>query len=114
MAFAVVYITCPSEEAARSIGRQLVSERLAACANLFPITSMYWWENKIQSEGEWVAIVKTALDRWEALRERAIAVHPYEVPCVMKIEVEANASYEAWIKSETRRDLQDTESINPG
>ena len=110
MAFVIVYITCPSQETAVSISEQLVNSRLAACANIFPMTSMYWWDGAVQHDDEWVAIVKTALDRWDALRKRAEEIHPYDVPCIMKIEVEANAAYEEWIESETRRDVQDTES----
>ena len=114
MAFACVYITCPSKEKAEQIGRQLVEERLVACANIFPISSVYWWEAAIQSDAEWVALVKTSTDHWERLKVRVEELHPYDVPCIMKIEVEANAKYEAWIQSETRRDLQAGEPINPG
>ena len=39
--FSVVYITAGSMDEAKSIGRVLVEERLAACANIFPITSIF-------------------------------------------------------------------------
>lgn len=107
MAFSIIYITFSSEEDAKHISGQLVEERLAACANIFPIASMYWWQEVIQSDNEWVAIVKTTPALWSVLRDRAEALHPYEVPCIMKIDVEANEKYEEWIRTSVRDDLQE-------
>ena len=104
MAFCIIYITHESEEKAKALADHLVGERLAACANIFAIQSMYWWEDVLHTEDEWVSIVKTTLDKWPLLRDRAEELHPYDVPCIMKIEVEANAGYERWIREETRTD----------
>jgi len=104
MSFCTIYITFGSEEDAQRISKQLVEERLAACANIFPIKSIYEWNAVLQNEQEWVAILKTTHDRWVALKSRVDEIHPYEVPCIMKIEVEANEKYEAWIKSQTRNE----------
>lgn len=101
MRFAIVYITHPNEETAKEIGDKLLEKRLIACANIFPITSAYWWQGGIQREGEWVSIVKTALPLWPKLKEEVLSIHPYEVPCIMKLEVEANEAYYHWIISET-------------
>ena len=44
-----LYVTCSSEEEAQKIGEALLKERLCACVNIYPqITSMYWWEEKIE------------------------------------------------------------------
>ncbi|MBK6621902.1 MAG: divalent-cation tolerance protein CutA [Saprospirales bacterium] len=102
MRFALIYITHPSEEKAREIGNHLVEKRLAACANIFPISSAYWWQGAIQQEGEWVSIVKTTLPLWEKLKEEVRKIHPYEVPCIVKVEAEANEEYYGWIESEVR------------
>lgn len=98
MGFTLVYITCISEEQAKGIAGKLLEERLIACANIFPIQSMYWWKDAIQSESEWVAIVKTTDQLWDALQKHVESLHTYEVPCIMKIKVEANAAYEEWIR----------------
>ena len=97
MRFALVYITHPGEETAREISNLLLEKRLIACANIFPITSAYWWQGAIQREGEWVSIVKTSLDKWDLLKEEVLRIHPYEVPCILKMEVEANEAYYEWI-----------------
>ncbi|MDH3244003.1 MAG: divalent-cation tolerance protein CutA [Saprospiraceae bacterium] len=97
MSFSIIYITHSSEESARKLSQTLVYERLAACANIFPISSLYWWQGKLETEGEWVSLVKTSNARWKDLEARAIELHPYEVPCLIRIQVEANQSYEDWI-----------------
>lgn len=98
MSFALIYITHPSETEAQRISKHLLEQKLVACANIFPITSAYWWQGAIQNDGEWVSIVKTALEKYESVKNEVEKIHPYEVPCILKIEVEANAAYEQWIQ----------------
>ena len=101
MSVILVYITHESQDAAKKIGSTLVREKLAACYNLFPIASAYWWQGAIQNHGEWVTILKTTGERWNELVERVEKLHPYDVPCILKIETSANAAYEAWVYSAT-------------
>jgi periplasmic divalent cation tolerance protein len=98
MAFVIVYITYGTEEDAHRISRMLVEERLVACANIHSIQSLYWWHDIVQTEDEWVGIVKTTRDKWEQLKQRVESLHPYDTPCIMKFDVEANEKYEAWIR----------------
>ena len=101
MAFLLCYITHPDEATARRVSEHLVNKRFAACANVFPIASAYWWQSAVQQEGEWVSIIKTRLDL-EYLTEQEIQkIHPYEVPCIVRFEARANAAYEQWIAAET-------------
>ncbi|MFN0213176.1 MAG: divalent-cation tolerance protein CutA [Saprospiraceae bacterium] len=99
MPFLVFYITYPDEATARSISESLVIQRLAACANVFPIQSVYWWEGAVQKEGEWVSILKTHLGQEDTLEKAIAALHPYEVPCIMRFEARANAAYERWVEA---------------
>ena len=72
---------------------------MVACANIFPIKSMYWWNGTIENEQEYVSIIKTTPENWEISQKEISEIHPYEVPCIIKIEVEANKEYEKWIYS---------------
>jgi len=103
MAVIVVFSTFPSEDKAAEVARTLVSEQLAACVNLVPpVRSIYRWQGEIYDERETLAIVKTTRERFEALRERLIALHPYEVPEVIALPVDGgHAPYLAWIAGET-------------
>jgi len=98
MAFIAVYITNESQKAAQLLADQLLDIRLIACANIFPITATYLWQGSIAKENEWVAIVKTTSDNWQKLKDKVTEIHPYDVPCIMKFEVEANEAYEKWIR----------------
>jgi periplasmic divalent cation tolerance protein len=100
----VVLVTTPSPERAAEIARALVEERLAACGNVVPgLRSIYRWEGKVQEDAEALLVLKTTRARFEALRDRVLALHPYEVPEVIALPVEAgSAPYLAWIAAETR------------
>ncbi|MEO1628169.1 MAG: divalent-cation tolerance protein CutA [Bacteroidota bacterium] len=102
MSFISVYITFPTEVAAKKITSYLIQQRYVACANIFPITSAYWWKSAVQNEKEWVGIVKTSHAKWDALVTTVEDIHPYDVPCIMRQEVQANAAYEKWIEENVR------------
>jgi periplasmic divalent cation tolerance protein len=100
----VVLVTAPSAEKAADIARALVEERLAACGNVVPsVRSIYRWEGKLQDEAEALLVLKTTRARFAALRDRVLALHPYQVPEVLALPVEAGSeSYLAWVEAETR------------
>ncbi|VVB59110.1 Divalent-cation tolerance protein CutA [uncultured archaeon] len=102
MGFIIVYITHKNLEEAKKIAGHLLGKRLIACANFFPIESAYRWKGKIESVHEVVSIVKTKSENWEKVKEEVARIHPYDVPCIMKIGVEANDKYEKWIEDETK------------
>lgn len=99
----LIYITAASAEEAVKIGRMLVGERLAACANLLgPIGSIYWWEGKLQEDEEAALIVKTTEALVERLVERVIETHSYSCPCVVALPIEGgNPAFLDWIGLET-------------
>jgi periplasmic divalent cation tolerance protein len=97
MPFLMCYVTFPDLETARLVVRQLLDARLVACANLFPVESLYRWEGCIQQETECAAWLKTSMDRMAEVEAAIRRLHPYEVPCIVRREVSANADYEAWV-----------------
>lgn len=103
MTAAIVYITTADREQALSLGRALVEERLAACANvLHPMTSLYWWDGAVQTGDEGVLILKTRQELVPRLTERVKELHTYDCPCVVAWPLAAgNPAYFAWIESET-------------
>jgi periplasmic divalent cation tolerance protein len=99
----VVLVTTPTAERAAELARALVEERLAACGNVVPgLRSIYRWEGKIEDEAEALLLLKTTRARFGALRARVLELHPYQVPEVIALPVEAgSAAYLAWISAET-------------
>lgn len=94
---ALIYVPCPSAEAADRLAAQLLEEGLIACANrLAPVRAHFVWEGAVQSEEEHPLLLKTAPDRAEAAAARAEALHPYDVPAVLRWTVAANPGFADW------------------
>jgi periplasmic divalent cation tolerance protein len=100
-----IYVTAGSKDEALSIGRLLVEERLAACANVIPgTTAIYWWEGKVQEGEEAVLILKTRSDLVDAATARIRSAHSYTCPCVVALPVAGgNRDFLTWIVNETRQ-----------
>jgi periplasmic divalent cation tolerance protein len=98
-----VYVTASSRNEALSIGRAVVSERLAACANVLDgMTSIYWWQESLQEDAEATLILKTRSDLIERLTIRIKDLHSYDCPCVVAIPIAGgNPAYLQWIDKET-------------
>ena len=101
MSFIAVYITHENMEQAERVARRLLEKRLVACANFFPVRSTYWWKGKLEDADEVVSLLKTRLELWEPLVAEVKRLHPYEVPCIERLEVRANDDYEAWVRAQT-------------
>lgn len=99
MSFIIIYTTCPDKEIAKKISDTLLNKKLIACANMFSIESAYWWLSNIEKADEVVCLMKTTIDNWEAIKKEIKSVHPYETPCIAKINAEANKEYEDWIEA---------------
>jgi len=95
----VVLSTVGKEEDGLRIARALVEAGLAACVNMVPgLRSVYRWQGKVEEEGELLLVIKTRRDRFPALREKLVELHPYEVPEAIAVSVEdGHPPYLAWL-----------------
>jgi periplasmic divalent cation tolerance protein len=100
----VVLSTCGSEEEAVRIAKRLVEGRVAACVNLIPrIRSIYRWEGKVEDATEWMLLIKTSRERYDALAAVLESAHSYELPEVLALPVVAGSpNYLAWLDSELK------------
>lgn len=96
----VCLMTCPSPEVAQNLARQLLERRLVACVNLVPqITSLYWWDGKIQQDSEVLLVAKTVAERVEELKAALPGLHPYDVPELVVLSVEDGLpAYLDWVR----------------
>jgi periplasmic divalent cation tolerance protein len=104
MAASFCYLTAGSKVEALRIGRALVEERLAACANVLDgMTSMYWWKGTLEQADEAVLIVKTRAELVDRLTARVRELHGYDCPCVVSLPITGgNPDYLAWIVAEAQ------------
>jgi periplasmic divalent cation tolerance protein len=101
-----VTTTTASREEAELIGRTLVEEKLAACAQVSgPVSSFFHWEGQLDSATEWFCFLKTSVDRYPALEQRLASLHPYETPEVIAVPIEhSRPEYTAWVMESLQRD----------
>lgn len=101
----MLYITAGSRDEAKKIGRALVEDRLAACANVIDgMESVYWWQGKLTEDREAVLIVKSRADDVSAVTARVKALHSYSVPCVVALPIlDGNPAYLDWLGAETEK-----------
>ena len=99
-----VLATAPDETSARTLADAVVAEGLAACVSLVPgVLSVYRWHGELRHDPEILLVMKTTEARAAELRERVVALHPYEVPEVLCLAVEdAPEPFLAWVHEETR------------
>jgi periplasmic divalent cation tolerance protein len=98
----VVLCTAPTAEVAAGLARALVEARLAACGNVVPgLRSIYRWQGRVEDEPEVLLVLKTTRGRFPALRDELLRRHPYQVPEVLALPVEAGgAPYLEWLAAQ--------------
>ena len=101
----LVLCSCPDSDVADRVATTLIEERLAACVNSVPgIASTYRWKGTVQREREVLLLIKTSRERFDALRERIVFLHPYELPEVIAVDIALGSRpYLDWIATETSR-----------
>jgi periplasmic divalent cation tolerance protein len=102
----LIYTTWPNPESAAGAAKDLVSKRLAACANVIPgAFSYYWWEGEVQGETEVVVVFKTSAARVKDLRDAVLDAHPYDTPSFVALDIDetrSNKDFVDWVKRQTR------------
>ena len=94
----IAYITCKDRKEAENISMRLLRKKYIACANIFPIKSMFWWKGKIEKSREFAIIAKSSDGKFDKLVKEVVRIHSYEIPCILKIIAEPNESFDAWVK----------------
>ena len=98
----LIFITCKDEEEAEKISMRLLKKRLIACANMFPIKSMYRWKGKIENQKETLILAKTLEKNFSKIKKEVLSLHSYKIPCILKIDAAANESYDDWVKESVK------------
>lgn len=98
----IIYITCKDEKEAIKISKDLLNKKLIACSNMFPIRSIYRWQGKIHGSKEFAIMAKTKEKNYGKIKEEVKKLHSYNIPCILKIDAEADESYEKWVNEEVK------------
>lgn len=106
--FCLVYVTTPSQSVALQLAQAVVSQRLAACANVLgDIQSVYWWDGAVQNDTECALLLKTRRDLFPALEAAIRDQHPYDCPCIVALPlVNGSAGFLQWLKDQTNSQVR--------
>lgn len=97
-----VFVTYPDERTARAISRSLIERRLAACSNIFAVSSIYRWKGEIEEAAEFASLLKIRSEDFQAVVEAVKKLHPYDVPCIVRYDVaEGSLDYLRWVIEST-------------
>ena len=100
----LVITNLPDAASAEKLARQIVEARAAACVNqLAPCTSTYRWKDNVETATEVPLLIKTTKAAYPGLEKLIREAHPYELPEIIAVPVEAGfPAYLDWINEETR------------
>ena len=100
MSLIILYVPTANEKEAVRISRHLLRKKLVACANLFPIKSMYRWKGKIASESEMVLLLKTMKKNSANVQQEIIKLHSYDLPCILEFSAASNDAFGRWVEEQ--------------
>ena len=101
--YSVVFVTVGNASEAKGIARKLVEESIAACVGMIPQKSIYRWKEDIVEDSEVLLIIKTKQDNFGQLKETVLSAHSYEVPEIVRIDIqEGHQPYLQWIEESVR------------
>ena len=105
----VVITTTSTKREAIKIVRRLLEERLIACANVIgPVSSLFWWKDKIDEATEFLVLMKSSKKLFDKLLERVKAIHSYEVPEIIALPIlKGLPSYLSWLEANLRSGSDD-------
>jgi len=103
-AYIVLFITTATAEEAQQISRALLNQRKAACVNIVPkVSSLFWWQDKLDSAQENLLIVKTKASQLNAIVRLVKELHSYDIPEIIALPIiGGNQDYLEWIEKEVK------------
>lgn len=105
----VILTTLANESDAAKLITDLLEQRLVACGTILPATSLYRWKGAVTNEAESLVLLKSRRARWPALQQAVAANHPYDVPELLALPVEAGLpAYLQWVMQETDEENGET------
>lgn len=71
-----------------TLAAELVERRHSCCVNVCPgVQSTYRWRGKVCHDSEFMLVIKTTEEEFEAVAEALGELHPYELPEILSVPV---------------------------
>jgi periplasmic divalent cation tolerance protein len=100
--------TTPDKAEAEKLAGSIIEDKLAACVQILPqMTSVYFWEGKVQNETEHLLLIKTVEEKFDELSDFIQKNHSYDVPEIVAIEAErVSEEYLLWVRGVTNQNRE--------
>ena len=100
--YLIIFITTPTPEEAQRIAKVLLEQKRVACVNIVSgVSSLFWWQGRIDSAQENLLIAKTEPSQLTELVALVKELHSYDVPEVIAIPIiGGNQDYLQWLGNE--------------
>ena len=94
--------TCKDSDEAHRIAKELLEQRLVACASILPrVESFFHWQGKIEHAQECKVFLKTVRRHFVSIRDYILGHCSYEIPEIIELEIkQGNPAYLTWLQSE--------------
>ena len=100
--YSIIITTFQDKQSTREFAKLLVETRLAACAQIIPIESVYFWQDETISNNETMLIIKSKTDLFDKISSVIMEHHTYDVPEIVQIPITGGLpEYLKWIGDST-------------
>ena len=95
----IVAVTTAPPDVAHNLASILVKSRVCACVNIIEkVTSIYHWQEKVETEPESILFIKTEAGKEKNLWKKIKENHPYELPELITLPIQwGKSAYLEWI-----------------
>lgn len=95
----ILYTTISTLQEAERLAHLALSEKVAVCVNIIPNgKSIYLWNGQIEQNNECYMIFKSHSTCLSKLEQWIVKNHPYDVPAILKWDVESSAAFAKYIE----------------
>jgi len=98
--YALILCSCPDQQSANEIARELVERQQAGCVNILPgVSSIYRWQGKLKEKSEYLLLIKSHQQMCHTIQQSIHEIHPYETPEILSIKIDNGLpAYLAWLE----------------
>ncbi len=101
--YSMAITTTATKAEADKLAHILLSQRLAACIQVMPITSYYTWNGSVNVDEEQILLIKCPAINFPDIEQCIKANHSYEIPEIIQLSIEAGSpEYLQWIADVTK------------
>lgn len=100
----IVFTTTTNHQEAEDLAKQIINEKLAACVQILPkMKSFYFWEDSVQTDDEYLLLIKTLEEKYPKLEKFIQENHSYTTPEIVAVSSEqVSKKYLQWMSDYLR------------